>query len=55
LSWKIYENLDETKEKVRAFIEKFPLLTIAAISEWDYIRSALANVAVFWRSGRKVC
>jgi hypothetical protein len=55
LSWKIYDNLDETKEKVRAFIEKFSLLTIASISGWDYIRSALANVAVFWRSGIRVC
>jgi hypothetical protein len=55
LSWEIYENLDETKENVRPFIEKFSLLTIAAISGWDYIRSALANVAVFWRSNIKVC
>jgi hypothetical protein len=55
LSWEIYESLDETKEKLRAFIEKFSLLTIAAISGWDYIRSALANVALFWRSGIKVC
>jgi hypothetical protein len=50
-----YENLDETKEKVRAFIENFSLLAIASISGWDYIRSALANIAVFWRSGIKVC
>jgi hypothetical protein len=55
LSGKIYENLDETKDKVRAFIEKFSLLTIAAISGWDYIRSAVANVAVFWRNDIRVC
>jgi hypothetical protein len=54
-SWEIYENLDEKKEKVRAFIEKFSLLTIASISGWDYIRSAVANVPVFWRSCRRVC
>jgi len=45
LSWEIYENLDKIKEKVRAFIEKFSLLTIASITGWDYIRSALATVA----------
>ena len=45
LIWQIYENLDEIKEKVRAFIEKFSLLTIASITGWDYIRSALATVA----------
>jgi hypothetical protein len=55
LSWKIYKNLDETKYKVRAFIEKFLLLTIASISGWDYIRSALANVALFWITGIRVC
>jgi len=54
-SWEIYENLDENKEKVRAFIEKFSLLTIASISGWDYIRSAVANLAVFWRNCRRVC
>jgi hypothetical protein len=32
LTWEIYENLDETKEKLRPFIEKFSLLTIAAIA-----------------------
>ena len=51
LSWEIYENLDEIKEKVSAFIKKFSLLTIASITGWDYIRSALATVAGFWRSG----
>jgi hypothetical protein len=48
LSWEIYDNLvdlDEIKEKVRAFIEKFSLLTIASLTGWDYIRSALATVA----------
>ena len=55
LSWKIYKNLDETKYKIRAFIEKFSLLTIASISGWDYIRSALANVALFWITGIRVC
>ena len=45
LSWEIYDNLNEIKEKVRAFIENFSLLTIASITGWDYIRSALATVA----------
>jgi hypothetical protein len=45
LSWEIYENLDEIKEKVRAFIENFSLLTIASITGWDYIQSALSTVA----------
>ena len=45
LSWEIYDNLEEVKEKVRVFIEKFSLLTIASITGWDYIRSALATVA----------
>jgi len=35
LSWEIYESLDEIKEKVRAFIEKFSLLTIASITGWN--------------------
>jgi hypothetical protein len=51
LSWGIYENLDEIEEKVRAFIEDFSFLTISSITGWDYIRSALATVAGFWRSG----
>jgi len=55
LSLEIYENLDETKENVRAFIENFSLLTIASISGWNYIRSALFNVALFWRSAIRVC
>ena len=45
LSWEIYDSLDEIKEKVRAFIEKFSRETIASISGWDYIQSALAIVA----------
>jgi hypothetical protein len=45
LSWEIYKNLDEIKEKVRAFIEDFSLTTIASITGWDYILSALATVA----------
>ena len=44
LSWKIYDNLDGLKEKVRAD-EEFSLLTIASITGWDYILSALATVA----------
>jgi hypothetical protein len=32
LSWEIYDNLDEIKEKVHAFIENFSLLTIASIT-----------------------
>jgi hypothetical protein len=45
LIWKIYDNLHEIKEKVRAFLENFSLLTIASITGWDYIRSALATIA----------
>ena len=45
LSWEIYENLDEIKEKVRAFIENFSRETIASITGWDYILSALSTVA----------
>jgi hypothetical protein len=45
LSWGIYDNLDEIKENVGAFIENFSLLTIASISGWNYIQSALATVA----------
>jgi transposase len=41
LSREIYENLDEIKEKVRAFIEKFARETITSITGWDYILSAL--------------
>jgi len=45
LSWGLYDNLDEIKEKVRSFLEEFSSETIASIAEWDYIRSALATVA----------
>jgi hypothetical protein len=45
LSWEIYENLDALKEKVRTYLEEFSLLTIASITGWDYILSALATVA----------
>lgn len=45
LSWGIYENLEALKEKVRAFIQEFSVLTIASITGWDYILSALATVA----------
>jgi hypothetical protein len=45
LSWENYDSLDEIKEKVRAFIEKFSRERIASITGWDYIQSALANVA----------
>jgi len=45
LSWEVYDNLDEIKEKVCAFIENFSLLTIASLTGWDYIQSALATVA----------
>jgi hypothetical protein len=31
LSWEIYDNLDEIKEKVRAFLEDFSYHTIASI------------------------
>jgi hypothetical protein len=45
LSWEIYDNLDEIKEKVRAFI-KFPSRRkIASITGWDYILSAVNTVA----------
>ncbi len=42
----IYQNLDEIKEKVRAFIEDFSLITIASITRWDYILSALATLCM---------
>jgi hypothetical protein len=45
LSWEIYENLDNLKEKVRAELEELSLLTIASITGWDYILSALTTVA----------
>jgi hypothetical protein len=45
LSWGLYGNLDEIKEKVRSFIEEFSTETIASIAGWDYILSAIATVA----------
>ncbi|MEG3960342.1 transposase [Microcoleus sp. herbarium2] len=45
LIWEVYDNLDEIKEKVRAFIENFSLLTIASLTGWDYIQSALVTIA----------
>jgi transposase len=45
LSWEIYDNLDEIKGKVRAFIKFFSRETIASITGWDYILSAVNTVA----------
>jgi len=45
LSWGLYDNLDEIKEKVRSFLEEFSTETIASIAGGDYILSALATVA----------
>jgi hypothetical protein len=45
LSWGLYDNLDEIKEKVRSFLEEFSTETIVLIVGWDYIRAALATVA----------
>jgi len=45
LSWVLYDNLNEIKEKVRSFLEEFSTETISSIAGWDYIRSALATVA----------
>jgi transposase len=44
LSWGLYDNLDEIKEKVRSFLEEFSSETIASIAGLDYILSALASV-----------
>jgi hypothetical protein len=46
LSWEVYDNLDEIKEKVRAFIEDFSRETIASITGWDYILSALNTLCM---------
>jgi hypothetical protein len=32
LSWGLYDNLDEIKEKVRSFLEEFSTETIASIA-----------------------
>ena len=45
LSWGLYDNLDEIKEKVRSFLEEFSTETIASIAGWDYIISAIVTVA----------
>jgi putative transposase len=45
LSWEIYDDLDALKEKVCAYIKEFSAETIASITGWDYILSALATVA----------
>jgi hypothetical protein len=44
LSWGLYDNLDEIKEKVRSFLENFSAEIIALIAGWDYIRAAIATV-----------
>jgi hypothetical protein len=46
LSWGLYDNLDEIKEKVRSFLEEFSSETIASIAGWDYILSALATLCM---------
>jgi hypothetical protein len=45
LSWEIYDNLDALKEKIHTYLEEFSPPTIASITGWDYILSALATVA----------
>jgi len=45
LSWELYDNLDEIKEKVRSFIEEFSTETIGSLAGWDYILSAVATIA----------
>jgi hypothetical protein len=45
LSGEIYKNLDEIKEKIRAFIENFSRETIASITGGNYILSVLNTVA----------
>jgi len=45
LSGELYENLDMLKEKVRAYLEELSTETVASITGWDYILSALATVA----------
>ncbi len=48
LSWGLYDNLDEIKEKVRSFLEKLSTETIASIAGWDYLRSAIATLCIIW-------
>jgi hypothetical protein len=45
LSWGVYQNLDNLKEKVRACLEEVSTEIIAFLAGWDYILSALADVA----------
>lgn len=45
LSWDIYDDLDGLKEKVCTYLKEFSTETIASITGWDYILSALATVA----------
>jgi len=45
LSWDIYDDLDGIKEKVCADLKEFSTETIASITGWNYILSALATVA----------
>jgi hypothetical protein len=45
LSWRLYDNLDKIKEKVRSFLENFSSETIASIAGWDYIQARLTTVA----------
>jgi len=46
LSWGLYDNLDEIKEKIRIFLEEFSTETIASIAGWDYLRSAIATLCI---------
>ena len=43
--WEIFENLEDIKEKVGAFLGELSTEEIASIAGWDYILSALATVA----------
>src|SRR4028119_810166 len=46
LSWGLYDNLDEIKEKVRSFLEEFSTETIGLIAGWDYILSVIATLCI---------
>ena len=43
LSWDIYDDLEGLKEKVGADLKEFSTETIASITGWDYILSALVQ------------
>jgi putative transposase len=45
LSWEIYDDLDSLKEKVCADLKELFSETIASITGWDYILSALLTGA----------